>query len=81
MGRYWIIAGGGLAFILVMTARPDPEIFTEWQRGQIAKKLPEGCQMLDLGQYADINRLVAVNCDRRLTNTLNDKPQAVSKAE
>ena len=65
MGRFWILAGGGLAFFIVMTARPDPGIFIESQRGQIAKNLPAGCKMLDVGQYANINRLVAINCDAR----------------
>ena len=47
MGRFWILAGGGLAFFIVMTARPDPGIFIESQRGQIGQE--SSCGLQDVG--------------------------------
>ena len=73
MQRTIFIIGGCALFIFVTLIQPGADERRQYQRELIAQKLPAGCQILDLGQYADIDRLVTINCDGRPTNTLNAK--------
>ena len=47
------------------------------QRQLIQRQLPKGCQMYDLGPYAEFERLVAVTCPGTVTTTQGlDKRQS-----
>jgi hypothetical protein len=73
MQRTIFITGGCALWILLTLIQPGADERRRVQRELFAKKLPADCQIFDLGQFADIDRVVAINCDGRSTNTLNTK--------
>lgn len=58
-----------LALIAIITLSSCTEEERAQQRGEIRKQLPDGCQIYDLGQYADIRRLVVVHCQNSQATT------------
>ena len=44
---------------------------TEEQQARVASKLPEGCKIIDLGEYGDFDNLVVVTCNGYQTQTMN----------
>lgn len=42
---------------------------TEEQKTTIANRLPAGCQLRDLGSFADVNHVIMVRCEGKPTET------------
>jgi hypothetical protein len=54
------------ACLLLAACEPTAEQMTN-----VRSQLPAGCELLDLGAYGEIDRLVVVTCDGRQTVSTN----------
>ena len=60
------VAAVAVACLLLAACEPTAE-----QVSNVRSQLPEGCELLDLGAYGEIDRLVVVTCDGRQTVSTN----------
>jgi hypothetical protein len=44
---------------------------SEEEKNRVEEALPEGCVLIDLGQYGNIDALVMITCEGRKTTSVN----------
>ena len=45
----------------------------------IEKRLPPGCKVIDLGQYGNVQKVIAIMCDDRKTETMNYTERTIGR--
>lgn len=67
-----------LASLLFLAACDDP---TPEEKEKLKNALPEGCEMIDVGEYGSIDSLIIVKCDgRNVVATYGYKHQSNGKS-